>query len=233
MGPVPGGGGTPYRTAVDVADGVGGSGPTYTCSCPSRKFPCKHALGLLLLWSGGEEAVPAGREPEWAEQWVASRRRTQEKREAGPEGSASGPVDPEGARRRAERRAERITGGVTELEERLADLLRSGLAGAEQAGYGLWEETAARMVDAQAPGLAARVRDLGAIPATGPGWRRGCWRSARCCTSSSGAGCTVSGCRRTSRRRSAPAWVCPRPRTVHRSATSGWCSPSTTRPTRN
>ena len=89
----------------------------------------------------------------------------------GEEGAASsGPVDPEAARRRAERRAERITAGATELEHRLADLLRSGLAAAEQAGYGLWEETAARMVDAQAPGLAARVRELGAIPASGPGW---------------------------------------------------------------
>ena len=38
----------------------------------------------------------------------------------------------------------------------------------EQAGYGLWEETAARMVDAQAPGLAARVRELGAIPGSRP-----------------------------------------------------------------
>ncbi|MDG4865553.1 SWIM zinc finger family protein, partial [Streptomyces sp. T-3] len=31
-------------------------------------------------------------------------------------------------------------------------------------------ETARRMVDAQAPGLAARVRELGAIPGSGPGW---------------------------------------------------------------
>ncbi|MER7202358.1 SWIM zinc finger family protein, partial [Streptomyces sp. NPDC000188] len=58
----------------------------------------------------------------------------------------------------------------SELEQRLADLLRGGLASAEQAGYGMWEETAARMVDAQAPGLAARVRELGSIPASGPGW---------------------------------------------------------------
>jgi hypothetical protein len=56
------------------------------------------------------------------------------------------------------------------LERRLADLLRGGLASAESAGYGLWEETAARMVDAQASGLAARVRELGAIPSSGPGW---------------------------------------------------------------
>ncbi|MFD5648351.1 hypothetical protein [Streptomyces sp. NPDC127039] len=88
---------------------------------------------------------------------------------AGPSAPAA-TSDPEAARRRAERRAERVTAGATELEQRLADLLRTGLAGAEQAGYGLWEETAARMVDAQAPGLASRVRDLGAIPSSGPGW---------------------------------------------------------------
>ncbi|MFI7500364.1 SWIM zinc finger family protein [Streptomyces sp. NPDC049687] len=166
-----GGGGTPYRTVVDTADTPGGFGPAYHCSCPSRKFPCKHALGLLLLWSGGEAAVPAGRAPDWAEEWVAGRRRaTRGQEEAGTAGSAAGSADPEAARRRAERRAERITAGATELEQRLTDLLRSGLVTAEQAGHGLWEETAARMIDAQAPGLAARIRELGSIPGTGPDW---------------------------------------------------------------
>ncbi|MFF8969623.1 SWIM zinc finger family protein [Streptomyces sp. NPDC014995] len=163
-----GSGSKPYQTVVDVA---GASGPAYKCSCPSRKFPCKHALGLLLLWSGGEAAVAAGQAPDWAEEWIAGRRgRTEEKREADARGSGTGSADPEAARRRARRRAERITAGATELEQRLADLLRSGLATAEQAGYGVWEETAARMVDAQAPGLAARVRELGVIPSSGPGW---------------------------------------------------------------
>ncbi|MFF1303041.1 SWIM zinc finger family protein [Streptomyces sp. NPDC058307] len=163
-----GSGSKPYQTVIDVADAAG---PAYKCSCPSRKFPCKHALGLLLLWAGGEGAVPRGQAPDWAEQWTAGRRqRAQEKRAADAAGSAAGAGDPEAARRRAERRATRITAGATELEQRLADLLRGGLAGAEQAGYGMWEETAARMVDAQAPGLAGRVRELGSIPSSGPGW---------------------------------------------------------------
>ncbi|MFD5590250.1 SWIM zinc finger family protein [Streptomyces griseorubiginosus] len=163
-----GSGSKPYQTVIDLADAAG---PAYKCSCPSRKFPCKHALGLLLLWAGGEGAVPPGPAPDWAGQWIEGRRqRAQEKRTAESAGSTAGAGDPEGARRRAERRAVRITAGATELEQRLADLLRGGLAGAEQAGYGLWEETAARMVDAQAPGLASRVRELGAIPSSGPGW---------------------------------------------------------------
>jgi hypothetical protein len=162
-----GSGSKPYQTVVDIADAAG---PAYKCSCPSRKFPCKHALGLLLLWAGEDGAVPSGQAPDWAEEWLAGRRkRTEEKRAAGASGSPAA-ADPEAARRRAERRAERITAGAGELEQRLTDLLRTGLASAEQAGYGLWEETAARMVDAQAPGLAARARELGAIPSSGPGW---------------------------------------------------------------
>ncbi|WP_344053271.1 SWIM zinc finger family protein [Streptomyces thermoalcalitolerans] len=169
-----GSGSSPYRTAVDLTDP---SGPAYMCSCPSHKVPCKHALGLLLLWAGDDGAVPPGQAPDWAARWTAGRRKRAaekaekaEKRAAGTAGSGSRSADPKAARRRAERRAERITAGATELEQRLADLLRGGLAAAEQAGYELWEETAARMVDAQAPGLAARVRELGAIPSSGPGW---------------------------------------------------------------
>ncbi|NNN37869.1 SWIM zinc finger family protein [Streptomyces sp. S3(2020)] len=160
-----GSGSKPYQTVIDIADV---SGPAYKCSCPSRKFPCKHALGLLLLWAGEDSAVPRGQAPDWAEQWLEGRRkRAEEKKDAT---ASAGGGDPEAARRRAERRATLVTAGATELEQRLADLLRGGLAGAEQAGYGMWEETAARMVDAQAPGLASRVRELGAIPASGPGW---------------------------------------------------------------
>ncbi|MDQ0932091.1 hypothetical protein QFZ49_002021 [Streptomyces turgidiscabies] len=52
-----GSGSKPYQTVVDIADATG---PAYKCSCPSRKFPCKHALGLLLLWAAEDGAVPRG-----------------------------------------------------------------------------------------------------------------------------------------------------------------------------
>ncbi|MGY0060813.1 SWIM zinc finger family protein [Streptomyces sp. LZ34] len=173
-----GSGSKPYQTVVDL------DGPGYRCSCPSRKFPCKHALGLLLLWAGGGSVPEAEGPPEWAGEWLSGRRERAGREasaavagaahgadEAAGERKGSGGVaDPEAARRRAERRAQRIAAGATELEQRLADLLRDGLAGADHAGYATWDETAARMVDAQAPGLEARVRELGAIPSSGPGW---------------------------------------------------------------
>ena len=61
-----GSGKTPYQTVIDLA------GPAFKCSCPSRKFPCKHALGLLLLWSAGH--VPEQDTPgDAAAAWLAAR----------------------------------------------------------------------------------------------------------------------------------------------------------------
>ncbi|MEV0278165.1 SWIM zinc finger family protein [Streptomyces sp. NPDC050610] len=182
-----GSGSTPYRTVVDLS---GTDGPASNCSCPSRKFPCKHALGLLLLHASDEEAVRAGGEPpDWARTWLTGRRQraartatatvtagpstVEAEAEAEGDGDAAAAGSSAGqaaARRRAEQRARRMADGARELEDRLADLLRSGLASADRGGYGQWEETAARMVDAQAPGLAARVRELAAAPASGEGW---------------------------------------------------------------
>src|SRR5689334_17628241 len=57
----------PYLTVIDL------SGPAYRCSCPSRKFPCKHALALLLLWADGSVPEAAGEPPGWAAGWLAAR----------------------------------------------------------------------------------------------------------------------------------------------------------------
>ena len=48
--------------------------------------------------------------------------------------------------------------------------MRQGLAASQQAGYAHWDDIAARMVDAQAPGLAERLRALASVPHSGAGW---------------------------------------------------------------
>ena len=162
-----GSGSTPYRTVVDL------SGPAFHCSCPSRKFPCKHALALLLRWSHGAagQVADAAEVPGWAEAWLTARQLKSEKQQQERET----PDEPDeaaraGAERRLARRAARVAAGASELEARLADRIRSGLADAPGQGYAAWGDVAARMVDAQAPGLASRVRELGAVPGSGSGW---------------------------------------------------------------
>nr|WP_246497195.1 SWIM zinc finger family protein [Sphaerisporangium rubeum] len=82
-----GSGATPYRACVDLAD------TAYRCSCPSRKFPCKHALGLLLLWSA-DGVTPADEPPTWVGEWLEQRRaRAGRKEGAGPPG-ADGAASP-------------------------------------------------------------------------------------------------------------------------------------------
>jgi hypothetical protein len=154
-----GSGSKPYQTAVDLAE------PAFRCSCPSRKFPCKHALGLLLLWSADE--VRPGDEPDWVSGWLTDR----EARAAKPAPEKPGEVaDPLAAQQRANRRAERVASGVAELDSWLADQVRRGLGGFEQRGYGELSRLAARMVDAQAPGLAGAVRRAAGVVGRGHGW---------------------------------------------------------------
>src|SRR3712207_4700320 len=62
-----GSGKKPYEVEVDLGE------PAFKCSCPSRKFPCKHALGLLLLAAEQPAEVPPGEPPERVTEWLASR----------------------------------------------------------------------------------------------------------------------------------------------------------------
>ncbi|MEU8813348.1 DUF5691 domain-containing protein [Actinoplanes sp. NPDC048796] len=146
-----------YQVCVDL------TGPAYRCSCPSRKIPCKHALGLLLLWADtGVATAPA---PDFAREWQAARAA---KATAKPRSAAT--PDPAAAAKRAEQRAERVAGGMTELRRWLDDQIRQGLAGAQRAGHQPFEAMAARLVDAQAPTAASAVRRLGTVAGIGPHW---------------------------------------------------------------
>src|ERR1700689_3888588 len=133
-----GSGKNPYQVVVDLG------GPAYKCSCPSRKFPCKHALGLLLNWANG--AVPeAGTPADFAASWLADRRARAEKAEKSvvrtdpaDSGSSagSGPAADraaaarQAARQRAEQRAERVANGLAELRSWLRDQVLVGLSAA-------------------------------------------------------------------------------------------------------
>src|SRR5215472_11199128 len=56
-----------YQVKVELAS------LTSQCSCPSRKLPCKHSLGLLLLVATTQEAVPVAEPPEWVTVWLTKR----------------------------------------------------------------------------------------------------------------------------------------------------------------
>ncbi|MTE12785.1 SWIM zinc finger family protein [Nocardia aurantiaca] len=141
-----GSGSRPYQTIVDL------SGPAYKCTCPSRKFPCKHALSLLLSWSAGE--VPAADTvADFAADWLSGRAA----RAAGQTAPEAKPA--RGAGATADQRRARVTAGLADLDTWLTDQVRTGLAQSDRS-LRAFETVAARMVDAQAPGIAATLRQL-------------------------------------------------------------------------
>lgn len=153
-----GSGKNPYQTIVDV------TGPAYKCSCPSRKFPCKHALGLLLRWSAG--TVPDAERPApFAATWLDARAA----KATATTDTAKKPRDPEQAAKTAAARRARVDTGVAELLMWADDQIASGLAGADVNPYARFDPMAARLVDAQASGLARRIRRLPEV-ITGAHW---------------------------------------------------------------
>jgi len=163
-----GSGKLPYQVQAELAE------LAYRCSCPSRKLPCKHVLGLLLLAATTPEAVAHAQPPEWVEQWLAARSNRAE-RAAARAGSAPGrTADPAAteaaAAARRDTRLAKVRAGLEELALWLADLVRLGLAAVARQPAAYWNAAAARLIDAQAPGAARLVDELGGVATSGQGW---------------------------------------------------------------
>lgn len=170
-----GSGATPYRVALTEADAG------YKCTCPSRKFPCKHALALM--WMRVEATTPfaPGSPPDWVSDWLGRKRgpSAAAKPDAdappkarpsvaalGEDAEAEAP-DPAAIARAAQQRdrnraqREALVGeGVDALDRWIADQLERGLAGFDQRAQAECATLARRLVDAKAGGLANRVEQL-------------------------------------------------------------------------
>jgi uncharacterized protein DUF5691/SWIM zinc finger len=190
-----GSGANPYQVTVDFG------GPAFKCTCPSRKFPCKHGLGLMFLLASDAAAFTTAPEPPtWAAEWLAGRSAKAQAAEtkaaivaapiAAPD-APDAPVDRSTAdaaaaaaaaasaesdanrEKRIRAREKKVDAGLTDLDRWLGDLVRRGLLAARSEGYGFWDRAGARLVDAQAASLGREVRGVGAAASRGTGWADG------------------------------------------------------------
>lgn len=155
-----GSGAHPYLVGVDARSAEIAS----KCSCPSRKFPCKHALGLLLLHAAGAGTWSGSPPPADLAKWLDGRVARAEKAASPP---SDVPADP-AAQARAQQKTQaardrKRTSGLEDLELWLSDLVREGLQAARARPYGDWDRQAARLVDAQLGGVARLVRQIPAL----------------------------------------------------------------------
>jgi hypothetical protein len=160
-----GSGSKPYQTQIDLAE------PAFKCSCPSRKFPCKHGLGLLLIYASSPDAVIAAERPAWVNEWMSSRQARAAKA-AEKETREPQQRDPEAQAKRRKKRIDNAREGIASLSAWMRDLVRNGIGAVPGKGFDFFDSQARRMVDAQAPGVARMVRELGSLSAQGAGWQR-------------------------------------------------------------
>jgi hypothetical protein len=162
-----------YRVQVDLDD------LATRCSCPSRKVPCKHALGLLLM--AASSPPPAAPTPPWAADWLATRRDTQARAAARATADPDATLSPDElaareakrARARDKRQAQRearVGEGLAALDLWMRDLVRAGIGELDSRPHAFWSARAQALGDAQAPGLRRRVAALGEVPGSGPDW---------------------------------------------------------------
>lgn len=163
-----GSGSAPYRVALDLNDLVS------KCTCPSRKFPCKHGLSLMLVLLDTPDAAGEANPPDWVEDWVSRRRpatrpaadRAAVSLTAAEDAATAVPDEKDLARAAAQRerlRAQReqsVLDGLDELDRWIADQLDKGLASFAQRASQQCRLAAQRLVDAKAPGLANRLDQL-------------------------------------------------------------------------
>ena len=167
-----GSGANPYRTVFDVVD------HGYKCTCPSRKFPCKHVLALMWMFLDDASRFGAGDVPEWVSEWLGRRRRgaapaaksgsagDKSLAAAAREDAAQAPDPRTEARRKsaAEKRSAEtralLLKAVDDVEGWIGDQLRTGLGPFLDDATARCRAIAARMVDGRAAALASRIDEI-------------------------------------------------------------------------
>jgi hypothetical protein len=168
-----GSGANPYRVAADMADGGA------KCTCPSRKFPCKHGLALMLMCARNDADFTPAAIPDWVTEWLGRRRKTSAPAAAPEPGEPKAgniatpqprpepkPADPETeAKRRAaaEKRAQETRQTVHAATEELESWIGDQLAEFPTFLADLptrCRRIAARLVDGKAAALASRIDEM-------------------------------------------------------------------------
>lgn len=173
-----GSGSNPYRVIFDCEE------HGYKCTCPSRKFPCKHVIALMWMFVETEPDFNTAEIPDWVREWQGRRKRgkspTQPSETKSAHKDLTGALaqelenttapDPKEIERRekaAKTRAEQshrlILSGLSELEGWINDQLRLGLVNFLKESRERCRRIAARLVDSRAPSLAGRLDELPAM----------------------------------------------------------------------
>ena len=153
-----GSGSKPYQTQVDL------NGMAFKCSCPSRKFPCKHGIGLMILYTRNPADFTTTVPPAWVSEWIAGREEKETKKKEKPTNETA-------QAKRQLAREQSVEDGLAELLLWIKDIVRNGIIGIPEKDPSFFINMARRMIDAKAPGMANLVKAAGNLHFFREGWQ--------------------------------------------------------------
>lgn len=153
-----GSGSNPYQVRVDK------SSPAFKCSCPSRKFPCKHGLALLFLLNQDASKFSQKTQPEWVSAWIQSRKNKEK-----PEPK---PIAPEEKEKKESKRLTLMQTGLEEAQQWMQDRLKQGLMHLPSQPE-IWQEISSSMINHKLPGMANLFNAMGKTVLTQENWTEG------------------------------------------------------------
>lgn len=123
FGQCAGSGKTPYECSVDF---IVPESPVFRCTCPSRQFPCKHALGLLYAYTEGQQFTTSPVPEDVASKREKAEKREENKAKQAAEGGGSKPkkVNKSALKKKITAQLE----GLDLLEKLVLSLIRGGLS---------------------------------------------------------------------------------------------------------
>ena len=143
-----GSGKIPYSTSADFS----GNSPVLRCSCPSRQFPCKHCLALLMEWASGKSfdiaEIPAD---------IAEKREKAAKR---AEKAASPAAPPKQNKSAAAKKLKKQLEGLDLAESFVKDMLSRGVYAMNSAAAQQYRSLAKQLGDYWLPGLQAIMNQI-------------------------------------------------------------------------
>jgi len=145
-----GSGKNPYQCSVDFRNA---DAPVSRCSCPSRQFPCKHAICLMLAWLGKKDfkvaEIPAA---------LVEKREKADKRDSGRKVKSDRP--PQVDRAALAKKIKAQQEGLSLLDKVLRSTLRSGLGTMDGRALDVLGEQARQLGDYYLQGPQAALREF-------------------------------------------------------------------------
>lgn len=150
FGECKGSGKNPYRTSADFS----GESPVFRCSCPSRQFPCKHSLAIMLDYLAGKDFTVS----EVPEDVASKREKIAKKAEKAASGEPkSAPKQNKSA---AAKKLQKQAEGLDLAEQFVNDVFSRGVSSINRTSAAQYKSLAKQLGDYYLPEPMAIVTDI-------------------------------------------------------------------------